>query len=117
MIIHPALFYSAGVKGLVEKMNQDDNKIDYSTYLSELRGFRISILIDGLRKKESYSGVVWKTGKDYLVLLLNTEFDEDRKYQLIAIRYDQILSMLMYNDSLESYDKNLAIIANPKIES
>ena len=70
----------------------------FNDLISEQLGLTVSILLDGLNKKESYSGVIREEGEDYIGLDLNADNIPGRKYTKFYIRKDAIISFLIYTE-------------------
>lgn len=76
-------------------------RLTFKDLLQDLEDTKVSILIDGLKGRESYSGYVLTTGEDYMQMDLfgyDQGMNPIKKFGFISVRYDQIVSILHYTD-------------------
>ncbi len=72
---------------------------NFFLYLQTLEGMKVSILLDGLNGKESYTGILSMAGKDYIEIDLDPNETQKKKYNVFVIPSKNVLSLLIYTDT------------------
>ena len=71
-------------------------KMEIEDWINNLIGKKVSILIDGYRGKEAYTGVLASFDGEWLVVQLKIPDDVDRPVKRLFIRLSAVISIWEY---------------------